>query len=133
MEVEERKKILIVSPDREMGLLHRSFLDSSKYISRVCIFEEEPFAAALSFRPRLILILLGVARKVRFDANALEFLTRIHQSYKESERPLSLLIVPRDWTDPQLEALIDEITVAPVDPKHLMQRIEYLLLEYHGK
>ncbi len=133
MEVKERKKVLIVSPDRELGLLHSLFFDSSRYISRLCTFEDGPFAAAISFQPCLILILLDGRKKVRFDANALEFLTRIHQSYEEDERPLSLLIVPRDWADPQLGALVDEITISPVDPRHLMQRIEYLLQEYHDK
>ena len=127
MEVEERKKILIVASEPELGLLYGSFLNSNKYPSHLCTFEEGPFAAALSFQPRLILILLDGRQKVRFDAKALEFLTHLYQSCEGNECPLSLLIVPRDWTDSQLEALADEVTIAPVDPKHLLRRIEYLL------
>lgn len=119
MEFQETAKILIITDDTVVQSLYSAIL--AGYSLRHSDFTES-FTQTLNFAPDVVVLHFDD----HYQANIAEFLVKLRQTYNQNDRPLTLLIVPKDWFDQQLKNLADMYLTALVAPDHLLEAIENL-------
>jgi DNA-binding response OmpR family regulator len=120
MHSQKLTKILVITNDDVVRVLYYSVLEQYSLSSSNF---SEAYHHSKRFAPHLVILHFDD----EFQVNISEFLKQISQTRNETEHPLILLIVPKDWFEPSLEELIDTYLTSPVAPVHLLETVQNLL------
>jgi DNA-binding response OmpR family regulator len=120
MELHQAVRILIVTNEDAVEALYYSILEH--YQLDTSNFEEAAHKI-VRFVPHVVLLHFDYS----FQADILKFLNQLRQNYDNDQRPLVLLIVPKDWFDQRVEVLVDEYLAFPVAPSYLLESLKNLL------
>jgi hypothetical protein len=126
----ENKARILVAGTPTGATIYNAVLKTGRYETRLFTYTEETHSRqssqscsavgeilelASDFRPHLIVL--------NYDVDVKEFLVRIDQAFSKSEKPLTLLTVPKDAWFEEVDACI----TMPVDPEVFLQTVRDLL------
>lgn len=124
MDSNQEKRILVVAESNDTGELYKVMLTVGGYISTICTDVTRVFELLAQVSPLLIIWHLN---PLVFETT-LEILAKIRQTYNDdSTSPRILLSVPTDWSNSQIESVVDGILEFLVEPEHFIRVVEDLL------